>query len=85
MPDEVTPIAAAGVEHRACPDSHIAAQNLVEYVNVDLAELFLNRHEAAGTPDSSDLLRSRSITRSGTSSLMSPPSRKTPLMRRELT
>src|SRR5580692_11182303 len=40
---QVAPIPTPGVEHLH-PRRDISAQNLVEHINIDLPELFLNRH-----------------------------------------
>ena len=87
---QVSAIAAAGVEHPHLRGD-IPAQNLVEDVDVDLAELFLKTHNRSRplrfTHEilPSDLRFSRSITFGGTMLVTSPPNSKTPFTSRELT
>ncbi len=89
--DQVSTVSAAGIENPHLRRD-VAAQDLVEDVDVDLAELVLQAHPLPGR-----LLRlgheifpsalrfSRSMTLGGTILVTSPPSSKTPLTKRELT
>ena len=78
--NQVAPVTAAGVENPHARQD-IPTQYLIEDVDIDLPELFLNGKSAAQIA----FAFNRSTTIGGTSSLMSPPSRNTPLISRELT